>query len=460
MKCDIAIIGAGPAGLAAAATIAKYRARACVIESSHQYGGRYFRYARQARASKRTLEQLVQILLKGKNIELLRRASAIYIDQQADGSFEIHMRSSNGLSAMRASGVIVATGAYERYLPFPGWTSCNVLSLGALQLLMRSGCLDGVKRVVLSGVGPLLWRVASELCESSVEVTIVCFADLLHHLKQLCALIANPNELLEALRCVLSIVHHGAQVLFNRVITLAKPVGEFVEAFVAPIDASGAPQVDASRSISCKLIGTGYGLLPDTTLTRVAGCEHCYNEHLQGWLPACTAHLETSLKGLFVAGEATTVGGFSKAVVEGQMAAFSALRHIGAIGEGEFKNRFRGVLARRSKLLRISWALNKMPRMDGWWEWLPDDTVLCRCEDVTAGEVRSAMKQLSNRYCDMNLIKFVTRCCMGYCQGRTCSPILETFISVHNNLAVRTGTFLKCRFPTEPIMLYELSMLQ
>ncbi|MCX7777000.1 MAG: NAD(P)/FAD-dependent oxidoreductase, partial [Armatimonadetes bacterium] len=392
-----------------------------------------------------------------RSSELLCGASAIWIERQTDGSFKILLKTRFGLTAVEAHTVIIAVGAYERHLPFPGWTSRCVLSMGAAQMLLRSDCLNSIKRAVLSGTGPLLWKVASEMCDNGIKVMVVSFASLSHCLKQFQALATCPRELIEAIACLLSIVRHSARVLFRHAVVFVNAKND-VEVFVAPVDEVGAPNISESISHRCDLVAIGHGLLPNLLLTRAIMCAHRYDEHLKSWLPICTELLETSVEGLFVAGEVASVGGFRKAVTEGRIAAYAALHRIGIIKEGELKKRCSKLLAINSKLVRVARRLNATPGMDGWWRWLPNDTVLCRCEDVTAGEVRQGVQWLVCDCDDMNLLKFVTRIGMGYCQGRTCENAIEAFIKLQHRTSSKTIVPLNIRFPIEPIRFEEIAV--
>ncbi|MCS7253755.1 MAG: FAD-dependent oxidoreductase [Armatimonadetes bacterium] len=257
-KYEVVIIGAGPAGLAAAATAARYGVPVCLVESSHQVGGRYFKYAKRTFRSEQLLNLMLREVSINRSSELLCGASAIWIERQTDGSFKILLKTRFGLTAVEAHTVIIAVGAYERHLPFPGWTSRCVLSMGAAQMLLRSDCLNSIKRAVLSGTGPLLWKVASEMCDNGIKVMVVSFASLSHCLKQFQALATCPRELIEAIACLLSIVRHSARVLFRHAVVFVNAKND-VEVFVAPVDEVGAPNISESISHRCDLVAIGHG---------------------------------------------------------------------------------------------------------------------------------------------------------------------------------------------------------
>jgi NADPH-dependent 2,4-dienoyl-CoA reductase/sulfur reductase-like enzyme len=388
---EIVIIGAGPAGLAAACAAAEGGRRVAVVDDTPWLGGQIWR-GQQAKPSlppaRRWLEKF-----RRSGVTLLDRTSVIaaprpgvLLAEHPDGGREISWQQ-----------LILATGARELFLPFPGWTLPGVTGAGGLQTLMKHGWPVRNQRVVIAGSGPLLLAVADGLKQAGAQIiSIAEQASLARVVKFGFHLLAHPGKILQ-----------GVQ-LKNRLRGVPQRHG------VWPVRAAGDEQVrsvtltNGSRTWTeaCDLLACGFGLVPNVELALACGCG------LAGDFVRVDESQRTNVMNVFCAGEPTGIGGVDCALVEGQIAGYVAggqpAKAEALFGARASWHRFRAALAQ-------AYALR--PELKSL---AADDTLLCRCEDVTLGKVKS--------FSGWRDAKLQTRCGMGACQGRVCGAAAKVVL--------------------------------
>ncbi|TJZ57295.1 FAD-dependent oxidoreductase [Streptomyces piniterrae] len=445
---DLAVIGAGSAGLAGAVAAAELGLSVALLDTAVHTGGQFYRtpapvmgavrpealhhdwspYAdlrrRLARSDVRHLPgHHVWSVTKDVDGEGTGEGAgegagpadgpwAVHAVTGADGGGERPVR-------LRARTVLLATGAYERQLPFPGWTLPGVVGAGGAQAMLKSGLVLPGRRVVVAGSGPLLLAVASSLAAAGARVPAVVEASgYLRYARHPRALVANPHKAAEALV-------HGAALLWHRVrVRLRSAVTEVhgtdrVEAVtVTRVDRDWRPVRGTGRRIECDALAVGHGLVPQIELATALGCT-------TRPLPDGTTALaldglqETSVHGLWAAGETGGVGGAQLARAEGELAGIAAAARV--LDRPAHGGRVRELQRRRDRMRAFAGAMAAAHAPGpGWSGWLTDDTDVCRCEEVTAGQVREAIEDLGAR--DARTVKLLTRAGMGWCQGRMCGP--------------------------------------
>ncbi|WP_369051089.1 FAD-dependent oxidoreductase, partial [Burkholderia gladioli] len=288
--------------------------------------------------------------------------------------------------------LIVATGARELLLPFAGWTLPGVTGAGGLQALVKGGVPVRGERIVIAGSGPLLIAALATARGAGANVLAVVEQASARAVRGFAlSLTATPSKLVQAARLTRGFI--GVDYLTGGVLRAAHGSSR-VEA--ATIEIEGRPRV-----IECDRIACGYGLVPNLTLPLALGCE------LRDGAVAVDARQRTSREAVFAAGESTGIGGMELARAEGALAGLAAAgvdegdRRVAALMRK--REVWRGFAARVARTFALGDAARALP---------PDDTVLCRCEDVTLGAARG--------YADARDAKLQTRCGMGACQGRVC----------------------------------------
>ncbi|MFI6055702.1 FAD-dependent oxidoreductase [Streptomyces violascens] len=433
---DLAVIGAGPAGLAGSVTAAELGLRVALLDLSDRIGGQFYRQPAPALRAvhperlhhdwdafadlRGRLDASDVSHLSGHHVWTVERIGggaewAVHAVTGADGGQERPVR-------VRARAVLLATGAYERQLPFPGWTLPGVVGAGGAQAMLKGGLVLPGKRVVVAGSGPLLLAVASSLVEAGAEVPAVIEASgYLGYARHPRALVANPHKLSEA-------VTHGAVLMRHRIALRTRGAvtevhgAERVEAVtVARLDGQWRPVPGTGRRIACDALAVGHGLIPGIELATTLGC--ATRRTPDGALAlVLDARQETSVRGLWAAGEPGGIGGAQLARTEGELAARAIAARLGRNpGPG---GRVRQLTSRRTRLRTFAEAMATTHAPGpGWTDWLPDGTEVCRCEEVTAGHIREAVQDHGAR--DARTVKLLTRAGMGWCQGRTCGTAVS-----------------------------------
>ncbi|AJK48563.1 NAD(P)/FAD-dependent oxidoreductase [Burkholderia plantarii] len=384
---DVAIVGAGPAGLAAARAAAGEGARVAILDDNPHPGGQIWRQGPIFPAAAPLVEALDALRASGVDLVCGARVVAALPGRT------LLVDTASGGATLHYGRLVVATGARELLLPFAGWTLPGVTGAGGLQALIKGGVPVRGERIVIAGSGPLLIAAYATAREAGARVVAVLEQAPARAVRRFgLSLLATPSKLWQAAKLTRGFA--GSEYLTGSVVRAAH--GETrVEA--VRIETVGG----RSRVIECDRIACGYGLLPNLTLARALGCE------VRDGAVVVDARQRTSLDAVYAAGESTGVGGMELARVEGAIAGLAAsgvaedaARFAPLVREREV---WRGFSARVAAAFTLGDAARALP---------PDDTLLCRCEDVTIGAARA--------HADARDAKLLTRCGMGACQGRVC----------------------------------------
>ncbi|ACC73780.1 FAD-dependent oxidoreductase [Paraburkholderia phymatum] len=383
---DVVVVGAGPAGLAAACEAAQAGGRVAVLDDNPNAGGQVWRNG-PAHPPADDLSSLLHRIAAHGNVTL---TCAARIVAPLDAGRLLVESVEYGAACIGYGRLILATGARERLLPFAGWTLPGVTGAGGLQALIKGGVPVRGERVVIAGSGPLLFAsLATARAAGAHVVAVVEQATFGSVMRFGVSLAATPAKLVQALQLTRGLT--GFRYLTSSVVRAAHGK-ERVERAIVERDDGRIVTIDCDR-IAC-----GYGLVPNTTLARALGCATCEDGAI-----AVDDAQRTSVANVFAAGECTGVGGMERARVEGRIA---GLRAIGVEPDETLvreRARWQRFAARVGAAFALRGAALQLPA---------DDTLLCRCEDVSIGEVRA---QRSWRDAKLH-----TRCGMGACQGRIC----------------------------------------
>ncbi|MEU0003620.1 NAD(P)/FAD-dependent oxidoreductase [Streptomyces sp. NPDC006314] len=430
---DLAVIGAGPAGLAGAVAAAGMGLRVALLDASADTGGQFYRTPEPALGAvrpealhhdwspyadlRRRLARSEADHLPGHHVwsvthesEAVGATWAVHAVTGADGGEERPVR-------LRARAVLLATGACERHLPFPGWTLPGVVAAGGAQAMLKSGLVLPGRRIVVAGSGPLLLAVASSLAAAGARVPAVVEASgYLRYARHPRALATNPHKAVEALGHGAALLRHRVRVRMRSAVTEVHGTDRVEAVTVARLDRDWRPVRGTGRRIECDALAVGHGLVPQIELGTTLGCA-------SRQLPDGTRALivdglqETSVQGLWAAGETGGAGGAALARTEGELAGIAAAARL--LGRPAPSGRVRALRRRRDRMRAFADAMAVAHAPGpGWSRWLTDDTDVCRCEEVTAGRIREAVEDLGAR--DARTVKLLTRAGMGWCQGRMC----------------------------------------
>jgi NADPH-dependent 2,4-dienoyl-CoA reductase/sulfur reductase-like enzyme len=457
---DIAIIGSGPAGLAAAVEAATSGARVVLLDEHLRLGGQFFKQAPSS-------FKIEDPSLLGKEYpvgqKFIRLVTSDKVDLWLDslvwgvaGDRILAIRRGSDCLQLNAEKIIVATGAYDRPVPFPGWTLPGVITAGAAQTLAKNQWMVPSGRVLLVGSGPFQLPVAHQLLQGGARIAAVVeslsFSGLLRSLP---GALGRPDRGLEGLGYWLEIRRSGAQFLFGHTIIEALGEHEVQAAVIAAVDDAGRVRPGSERTVEVDTICTAFGFLPSTQVTRLLGCAERFDEEAGGFLPMHDESQETSVAGVFVAGETSGIGGSDVALAEGQLAAVAAAWQLGRLSRSDVDSRWTAISAKLRSARRFAAYLQRtFGAKPAAFERIPDDTVVCRCEEVTAGEVRRAVLDGAE---SLTAVKIRTRAGMGSCQGRVCSSTVATLASLASGKPVEAFGTPSIRPPIKPVRLGALA---
>ncbi len=376
---DVLVVGAGPAGMAAAITAASGGAKVGIVDENPQPGGQIFR-AKVGKLAPEVAKSVEKLAASG--VELLNGLTIVDAPQPGVLMGATH----KSMIILKYSKLILAVGARELFLPFPGWTLPNVMGIGGLQALVKSGLDVRGKRIVLSGSGPLLIAVGAYLKEYGAEVMAIVEQASTANLARFAAGMAKyPSK-----------IKQGTPLIFG--------VGRLIQRGAWVESAHGKDKLESVKlnksvgSIQCEYLGCSFGFVPNLELPMLIGCQV-----VDGFVKVDSLQ-NTSIANVFCAGEPTGIGGIELSVVEGKIAGFTASGHT---------ERAQVLMPEKQKWQAFSRALDQAFALREELRGLVEpETIVCRCEDVRH-------RQLKGYDCGREA-KLHTRCGMGPCQGRVC----------------------------------------
>ncbi|GIW86595.1 MAG: oxidoreductase [Isosphaeraceae bacterium] len=384
---DVVVVGGGPAGVAAATAAAESGKRVGLIDESPWLGGQIWRGEAERPHSEKARRWLKRLEAAGVTV----RVGVSVVG--GDGAGWLVAEDRRGAWRIGYEALILATGARDRFLPFPGWTAPHVMGVGGLQTLVKSGWPVAGKRVAIVGSGPLLWALAEGVTAAGGVVVVLAEQASWESVRRFGAgLIRYPAKLVQAigLRARLA----GVPYWCGWWPAVTRSEGDW--AVVTVTDGT------SRRELKCDLVAFGFGLVPNLELARLLGCG---TRDEPGWEGVEVGlDQETGLSGVYAAGEATGVKGAEAALVEGRVAGYAA---AGRRAEAEALYGLRDRWRRFGAMLAQAFALRAELKT-----LADDDTIVCRCEDVTYGRLRT--------WRTAREAKLMTRCGMGPCQGRVC----------------------------------------
>lgn len=421
---DLVVIGGGPAGVAGALTAALAGLRVALVDAAPRLGGQYFRHApepdqkdrdlnrfiRQSRA----LEQRADLLL-GHRVWAVSREDGDPAASRADGELAVHCLTRDEQQVeLRCRGLLIATGAHDRPLPFPGWDLPGVLTAGGAQALLKGDRVVAGKRVAVAGTGPFLLPVAAGLAKAGAHVVGVFEASsglgLARHP------LMSLGKAGEAAGYAVTLAAHRVPYLTRHAVIAAHGEDELQGVTVAKLDREW--NVLSTRDLRCDTLAVGYGFVPQIDLAVQLGCATRADTDGSPVVDVDAAQ-RTSVPGVWAAGEPTGVGGRQLSELEGRIAGRAIAAAMSGPRSGTAPAGTPAVLLRRRARLRdFAAALQRAyPVKPGWQSWLDDDTLVCRCEEVPLARIRAAQRLGAT---DARSIKLLARPGMGWCQGRMC----------------------------------------
>ncbi len=471
---ELIVIGAGPAGMAAATTAADFGCSVCLLDEQPTAGGQIYRSLSRAGPTNRVNgdsgawkntagKQAIEILgkayfsglpliekLSAANVHTVHGACVWHVGLNGEDGVVTYSRQQH---ASRISGrhIIIASGAMERPMPLPGWTLPGVLTAGAGQILLKTDGL-ATDNSVLIGTGPLLYYFATQLIRSGCKPK---------------ALIDTGNGVNRtAIRELLPVALHYYRPLLTGLSMLSqiKRAGVNCYSGASAIEILGDSRASGVRchytggkqiNIDCDFVFMHDGVIPNTHISRSLQLRHQWNSVHRYHEPAINDGAVSSQSNISIAGDGSGIIGAEASAQHGKLASLTALKSLGYDTEGQSKNRQRQINAvGRSRQFQRFLARLYPPLITT--EPVADNTIVCRCEQVTAAEIKRCVELGCT---GPNQTKAYTRCGMGPCQGRYCGLTVANIIARESNLPAETiGTF-RVRSPLKPVTIAELASL-
>ncbi|HYU66141.1 MAG TPA: NAD(P)/FAD-dependent oxidoreductase [Jatrophihabitantaceae bacterium] len=443
---DLVVIGGGPAGIAAALTAAERGIDVCLVDSAPALGGQIWRQPSNGDATA-TVPASLRAAVAHPRIHRLGETSVWHATPRDGGGATLYLSG----RTLDARAVVLATGASELTLPFPGWDLPGVVTPGAAQALLKAHGVPIGRSVVVAGTGPFLWPVAAGLIRAGVRVAALVEAAPQRRAASLAAGLLRHSALVRQAAGYLRIVAASrTRVLTGRAVIAAHGTDVVSSVTVARLDAQGRPLAAGRREIAADAVCVGWGFVPAVEIARSLGCAETRHATRPLSAVAVDADQATSVPGVFAAGEVTGIAGAVAAAAEGAIAGAAAARFLGAAGPNRRRERRRLRAAQRAAMV-LDRGYPIPPR---WLDWLSDDTVVCRCEEVPWRQVADA---IDAGITDVRAIKGQTRCGMGWCQGRVCGPALQSAAAARAGLPVDAVGDLATRPFATPVTIAELT---
>jgi NADPH-dependent 2,4-dienoyl-CoA reductase/sulfur reductase-like enzyme len=454
---DVIIIGAGPAGLAAAVTASEQALRVLLLDEQPTPGGQIYRNIEH---NEKNDPGLCAILgpeyTHGAALAAASRASTTTYQPGAtvwridpDGTIAYSV---DGVAhTIKGARVILATGAMERPVPIPGWTLPGVMTAGAAQTLLKASAMSPSGRVVVAGAGPLAMLIAKQLLDAGADVAALLETtrkrDYIQNVGFLPGALSGNAYLRRGLAMRRAIRNAGVPI-YSGITELAAQGDDHVTS--VRCRSNGAP-----LDFEIDMLLLHDGVIPNVQASRQVGCEHEWVEPQRYWRPIRDEWGQTSIDAIIVAGDGSGIGGARVAEFQGRLSALAVASQLGRISSSE-----RDAVARPIRSA-MGAHLSIRPLLDGIYTPAfttppDDDTIVCRCEEVTAGDIRAAVSQ---GVMGPNQLKSFTRCGMGPCQGRNCGPTAVELIAESQGVTVPETGYFRLRPPIKPVTLGELAAM-
>ncbi len=444
----VIVVGAGPSGVRCAEALVAAGLRPTVVDENRRDGGQIYRrqpdnFTRPYAKLYGTEADKAQSLhtsfdaLRGK-IDYWPETLAWNIASQ-----KLHVVRNDRSSALPYDALVICSGATDRLMPVKGWHQAGTYSLGASQIALKAQACAIGSRIVFMGTGPLLYLVASQYIKAGATVAAVLdTSPLMLRLAALPKLLSRPSVLLNGLALVARIKRAGVPMLTG----------------ITPMEITGSPEAgvqgvvirDAhgdTRTFECDAVAMGYHLRPETQLTDLARCAFRFDQETRQWLPEVREDGRTSVPGVYLAGDGMRVLGADAAEIGGRLAAMAVLKDLHLDVEDKELQRLRAEQAsmerfRQGLAQAFPWPMQQAAQ-------LPDEAIVCRCEAVTAGDLRRVVCDMGAQ--EANRAKAFSRVGMGRCQGRYCGHAGAEVIAHAAGVPVEQVGRLRGQAPVKPL---------
>ena len=431
---DVAIIGAGPGGMEASLQASQSGLKTVVIDSYPQSGGQYFMQTPKKFAFEHKTgseiegNELIEKFGNDDTTKYLNALTWAIFKEEDNSSWLIGLYGSSCPNYVRSKFLILANGAYDTPIAFPGWTLPGVVTCGAALILLKTQRIIPGNRALISGTGPLLLSAAAHLIDAGVEVVAVTESSRLfpRGLRHGFTMFGHKHRLKEGAIYMRKII--GSKTPYKMGTSIIEAIGtdKVESAVISKIDHRGSPIKGTEEQFEIDLVVSGYSLTPNTGLARMIGCKMDYQPGKGGWVPQRNDYFQSSITGVYIVGDGAGIGGAENARLEGKFAAISVALGNGNLTTIQAENKYKLLRSKLNNQKRFSKVLQDLfsPK-PGLIDLADDETIICRCEEITLGEIKAAVSQGASTIAE---VKMITRSGMGNCQGRMCENSVMNLI--------------------------------
>ncbi|MGW8204574.1 FAD-dependent oxidoreductase (plasmid) [Sphingomonas bisphenolicum] len=444
----IIIVGAGPSGTRAAQACVQAGIRPTVIDEGRRDGGQIYRrqpdnftrpYAKLY-GTEAGRAQALHETFDGLKAAIDYRPETLVWNIAKD---HVWTASATVQEAIPFDALLLCTGATDRLMPVKGWHYAGAYSLGGSQVALKSQAVSIGHKVVFMGSGPLLYLVASQYVEAGADVAAVLdTSPFSARLKALPDLLAMPSVLWNGVALTRTLKRAG--VIVQHGVTPVEIMGDAESGVGGVRFLAGSGR---EETIACDAVAMGHHLRPETQLADLARCAFAFDPGTRQWLPERDGDGRSSVARVYLAGDGAKILGARSAEASGRLAALAALGDLGLpVDKGEMTS-LRGEVGQYARFARglakaFPWPARQAPA-------LPDDAILCRCEGVTAGDLRAVMRETGAQ--EANRAKAFSRVGMGRCQGRYCGLAAAELIAAEAGVPVEQVGRLRGQAPVKPL---------
>lgn len=454
------MLGAGPAGVGAALAGAACGLDVLIVDEAAESGGQIYRALHPGLAVRAGAdpgpEARVGDVQRRRLAESPVRCAFGRRVWSVDAALRVDAVGPAGPETWRPRALVVATGATERVVPFPGWTLPGVIGLAAATILLKSQFVLPGERTIVAGCGPLLAAVAFGILKAGGAVAaVIDLGGPSDWLAALPGLATRPGLALRGLGWARAIRSAGVPVLFRHGIRTVRGAAGALEVEAAPVGPSrGWVPGGAPRRFAAEALAVGHGLTPSIEVTRLLRARHVFRPAQGGWVPDCDAEGRSSVAHLYVAGDGAGIAGAVPAYLHGRLAGLAAAHDQGRPQTTALRRERAALRRAHSRAARAGRAMAALMALrPGHVAGIPAEAVVCRCEDVTRAEIEAAVATGGR---EVNQVKAWTRCGMGPCQGRMCGEVAAELVAARVGGREAAGSFTG-RAPLRPVGLDALT---
>jgi glycine/D-amino acid oxidase-like deaminating enzyme/bacterioferritin-associated ferredoxin len=457
---DVLIVGGGPAGMAAASTAADAGLDTVLIDERPTLGGQVYKQpgpgmrvtdARRMGAQYLAGRALIDEVTAGRAIVRLR-TSVVDVEPDAGGWIAMVQTDGEPVSSVRARRVVVAAGAHDRPVVFPGWTLPGVITAGGLQTLAKTQAFVPGERIVFAGSGPVALAFPAQLAGFGANIVTALEAGPPPGPGDLARIAAaapgNVGLLMDAAKYQSALLAHRIPLRYRRIVVRAEGDGRVERVVHARVDTHWRVIPGSEETVAADVLCVGYGFTPASELLRLVGCGFDTSEDLGGPVVRKDEWCRTEVAGVYAAGDGAGVEGSAVAADEGRIAALAVALDAGVSPDDAVVAAARPLLRRLARRRALTRATQRMYGVGaGVFGLAEPTTIVCRCEGVSEAEVRAAVRTAP----EISAVKALTRAGMGPCQGRMCGRHIAAMIAEERGVDVGDVAPATPRMPLRPV---------